>query len=195
MTKYIFIILICGFCVACRQKPHTNSQQPPASSVSANVQPDSLITPGIGVGNIHLNDDAAAAVKRLGQPDKSDAAMGASLMVWYKGHDTTASQLGIYAHHHFGAPDEAISRIKQIRVTSPSFKTKNLVGTGMALSNIQKYFSLQKKRTMMGAAGQTEIYDDAKSGIAFEIDASWRCNAIIVHAPGDSSAAYINMQE
>lgn len=193
MPKYIFII-VCCFGLACKQEGHSG-QQLNTPSIHTNVQPDSLITPGKSIGNIHLHDDALVLIKRFGQPDKADAAMGASLMVWYAHHDTTAYQLGVYSHRNFGAKDEMVSRIKQIRVSSPSFKTQHLIGTGISLDTIRKYFAPIKKRTIRGTSGQTDVYDDAKAGIAFEIDGAQHCSAIIVHAPGDSAAAYLNMQE
>lgn len=187
MIKYGLIIAACGLWMAYGQPVQTATQHQTDTVRQASIPSDSLIIPGAGVGQIRLNQDAAEVISRLGKPDKADAAMGASLMTWYAGHDTTGHLISIYAHRNMGGKDEAINYIKQIRITSPAFKTAQQIHTGSLPDSIKKYYTLSGLK-------QNGVYDDAKAGISFEI-AGQKCTAIIVHAPGDSSATYIDMRE
>jgi len=195
MIKYGLIIAACGLCLACNQPVNKSAgtvrqDQAAATPVVRSVSPDSLISPGKGIGNIRLGDDANKLINIMGKPDRSDAAMGASLMVWFAGHDVAGYEISVYAHRNMGAKDEHISHIKQIRVTSSNFKTAAGIGVGASLDSIQKHF-MPVKRKVPGAA----VYDDAKAGVSFEMDTANKCSAVIVHAAGDSSATYINMRE
>lgn len=187
MTKYALIIAACCLLVACRQAVKTTKQNQPDTAKRALISADSLIMPGAAIGQIKLNQDAADLINTLGKPDKADAAMGASLMTWYAGHDTTGYLISIYAHRNMGAADERVNHIKQVRITSPAFQTARQLRTGSLLDSIKKYYTLSGPK-------QNGVYDDVKAGIAFEITGK-KCTAIVVHAPGDSSAAYIDMRE
>lgn len=195
MIKYGFIITACCLCAACRQpanKVAATALQGRAVNgpVTKTISPDSLISPGKGIGNIRLGEDANKLTNVLGQPDRSDAAMGASLMLWFAAHNTSGFQISVYAHRNMGAKDESISHIKQIRITSPAYKTVDGISTGSFLNSIKKHFTVVKRRVP-----ETDIYDDVKAGIAFEMDTADKCSAIIVHAAMDISATYINMRE
>jgi hypothetical protein len=195
MIKYGLIIAACCLDLACKQpvnKSVVNVGRDEKSNtpVGQSISPDSLISPGKGIGNIRLGEDANDLINTLGKPDRSDAAMGASLMVWFAGHDPAGYLISIYAHHNMGAPDEHINHIKQIRVTSPAYKTVDGVGPGSLLNLIQKQFKLVKRKVP-----GINIYDDIKAGISFEMDTAHKCSAVIVHAPMDSPATYIDMRE
>lgn len=195
MIKYGLIIAACGLCLACNQPANksgatVSQDQPIDTSVVQPVLPDSLISPGKGIGNIRLGDDANGVTNTLGKPDRSDAAMGASVMTWFADSDTSGYRLTVYAHRNMGAKDENISHIKQIRVTSPAYKTADGTGVGASLNSMQKHFT-PVKRIVPGV----NVYDDVKAGISFEMDAADKCSAVIVHTAGDSAATYINMRE
>jgi hypothetical protein len=92
-----------------------------------------------------------------------------------------------------GTTDET-SRAKQIRITSPWFKTMDYMGMGMHLQTIEskKEFGLKKSAQYTDGDKQFFIYDDADAGIAFEINDKNVCTGIIVHEPGkDVNASYI----
>lgn len=195
MIKYGLIIAACCLCAACNQPINRDAaearrEQAVSTPVGQSVSPDSLISPGKGIGRIRLGEDANKLINTLGKPDRSDAAMGASLMIWFAGHDTAGYFISIYAHHNMGEPDEEINHIKQIHVNSPAYKTVDGIGVGSSLNAIQKHF-MTVKRKVPGIS----IYDDVKAGISFEMDTVNKCSAIIVHAAMDSSATYINMRE
>lgn len=193
MIRYGFIIACC-LGVACGRESHkgaNNARKGVGNPTIHNepVSPDNLISPGKGIGLIHLDENADNLIQALGKPDRSDAAMGASMMLWFDNHDVSGYFVSVYAHHNMGAKDEHVSRIKQIRVTSPVYQTSSGIGVGASLQSIQKYFMPLKKHV-----SGIYIYDDVKAGIAFEINKANKCSAIIVHAATDTRAAYINMR-
>ena len=154
------------------------------------ISPCLLIAPGRSIGRIKLGGNADSLINLLGKPDLQDAAMGASMMTWFEGHDTSAYRVTVYAHHNFGAKDEAVSHIKQIRITSPAYQTAERLHTGSNLNDIATQYHLTAHRSNNG---KDSIYDDNRAGIAFEINSSGKCAAIRVHLPGDSLSAYLNM--
>ncbi|MES2274459.1 MAG: hypothetical protein V4592_00435 [Bacteroidota bacterium] len=189
MIKYGFWIALVCFGVACGHTSSTTVQENRPNDIKGDepIAPKLLIVPGAGIGYIKLNENADSVVKAMGKPDKQDAAMGAMLMTWYNSHDTTRYQTTIYAHHNFGAKDEAVSHVKMIRITSPLYQTSKWAHVGFPLDSLQKLYHPNKN--------SRSVYDDVKAGIAFELGASNRCSAIIVHAPGDSSGAYLDTRQ
>lgn len=153
-----------------------------------------LIVPGKSIGQTSLGGNADSLIQKLGKPDKGDAAMGAQMMTWYARHDTSGYLTTVYSHRNMGGKDEIISRIKQIRITSPAFKTADHIGVGSTLSNLQKCYQLKAGTVPGGKDASLKLYDDVTAGIAFEVDASGACKAVIIHAPRDSAATYLDMR-
>jgi hypothetical protein len=90
-----------------------------------------------------------------------------------------------------GGPDETISRVKQIRVTSPQFKTAEGIGTGATLTELSARYSIKA----VDQYKQLKVYDDLQHGIAFDVDSiTNRCVAISVHAPFNRNAAHMNLR-
>lgn len=196
----------------CQQQNHNGTSAATATTIDSNqkdsllkatttgndtakaVPADYLIVPGKSIGQTLLGGDADSLVQRFGKPDKGDAAMGAQMMTWYAKHDTSGYLTSVYSHRNMGGKDENISRIKQIRITSPAFKTSEKIGVGSALNNLQKCYQLKVKPVPGAKDKQLKLYDDITAGIAFEVGASGQCTAVIVHAPRDSSATYLNMR-
>lgn len=141
------------------------------------ISADKLIVPGKSIGQTALNDNGAEVTKRLGRPDAGDAAMGKSLSIWYANHDTTSYQTMVYASRQIGTNDET-SRVKQIRITSPWFVTKDSVQVGSTLEQIGKTYQTKKVAYFTKAGQMFNIY--RADGIAFEIDPQQKCTAIIV---------------
>ena len=157
------------------------------------VSAQQLILPGQSIGTININENADSVLSKLGKPDAGDAAMGKSLSTWYAKHDTSGYETQVFFSKQMGTADEA-SRVKQIRITSPWFKTMDYMSTGMHLQTIEskKEFSLKKIARYTNGNRQFFIYNDADAGIAFEIDDRNVCTGIIVHEPGkDVNASYI----
>ncbi len=157
------------------------------------VSAQQLILPGQSIGTININENADSVLSKLGKPDAGDAAMGKSLSTWYAKHDTSGYETQVFFSKQMGTADEA-SRVKQIRITSPWFKTMDYMSTGMHLQTIEskKEFSLKKTARYTNGNRQFFIYNDADAGIAFEIDDRNVCTGIIVHEPGkDVNASYI----
>lgn len=190
MIKYSFWLALICFGIACGhpQKSNTTVQETRPSEIKGDepVKPEMLIVPGAGIGYIKINEGADSVIKTLGKPAKQDAAMGAQSLTWINGGDTTT----VYAHRNFGAKDENVSHVKLVRVTSPQYKTSKWVHVGFPLDSILKEYPAAVKKTAQGII----MYSDVKKGITFEMGAGQRCSAIIVHAAGDSSAAYLDIR-
>ena len=163
------------------------------SSQQSNVSADWLLTPGVSAGKTVINSNAAGVYKRLGTPDAGDAAMMKSVAIWYSNHDATAHSTAIYTT--IDAGNDTAARVKQIRVTSPAFKTKEGIHPSSSLSDIIKMYTTLKKTETYKNAGKTYTVYDSREGIAFEIGPDEKCAAIIVHAPGkDSYGTYLKFR-
>lgn len=100
------------------------------------VKPAQLIVPGKSIGQTKLNENAKIVFEKLGKPDNDDAAMGKSLSTWYAHHNPSGYQTQIFCSRYSGNPDETVTHVIQIRVTSPYFKTANSIGVGSTLKQI-----------------------------------------------------------
>lgn len=183
-------MVIC-FGIACNQSATQRTVTQSDTTGAKHLPIDKMITPGGGIGKITIGQNADTVMKVLGKPDSSDAAMGSQLMTWYDKHDPKAYQLNVFSHRNMGAKDEAISRVKAIRVTSPAFNTSEMIHAGTPFRAINKHFSL-RKITSTNKKG-VAIYNDQKGGIAFEVDSDNICSAIIVFARDGGSITYLNM--
>lgn len=195
MIKYAPGLIIVCFALACNQpeKP-AEKHNPPVNIIdtahTTSTRNQLTITPGGGIGRVTIGENTDSVINALGKPDAGDAAMGSQLMTWYAGHDSAGHQTNVFGHRNMGAADEAISRVKAIRVTSPDFKTAELLRTGLSFDEIKVYFSTTKKS---GGTKGRSIYEDPRAGIAFEVDGKNICRAIIVFGPGAGSGTYLSM--
>jgi hypothetical protein len=125
---------------------------------------------------------------------------GKRVVTWYSkpvvhAGDTVINEVDIYfTTNNFGMPNEAASA-QIVRITSPRFMTQQKIGVGSTLTQIQKYFKKIKKigsyvspKTNM----EVSIYDDRKSGIAFEIDQQQNCVGVTVYVSGDGPEIIYN---
>lgn len=145
-----------------------------------------MIVAGEMIGQIHLEMNTDSVIALLGKPDRSDAAMGKSWMVWTAGHAARAQhETAVYTARNMGVGKEE-SRVKEIRITSPFFHTADSLHAGLSLEKIRlKRPGLQPVQTAEAATSSGPVfYDDVSSGISFEFDAAGSCVAIIVHAKG-----------
>ena len=199
MFKYILIPALLVSLTACNQNNHTAEKQPLADSLHATdsalkpITADRLIVPGKRIGMTRLNGNADSLVTKLGKPDSGDAAMGAQMMTWINKHDTNKYRTTVYSHRNMGGADENVSYIKEIRVTSPWFKTADYAGAGSALKDIKKLYKL-KMHMLDTYKKKYALYDDVNAGIAFEVDSTGKCAAVLIHAAGDSTGSYLNIR-
>lgn len=170
------------------QTGHSNDSPAAVGSEEANTNAvkyaagDSLIVPGVSIGRIKLDTDADETYKRLGKPDAGDGAMGKAVSTWYEKHDLGSNALSIYTARDVG--NSPIAMIKQIRVTSPAFKTQQGLGPSSTLPEIQAVFNLEKNNGYKMAQKSIDVYSD-RSGISFEIDENKKCIGIVVSAKGN----------
>lgn len=161
---------------------------------SKTVVADKLIVPGKSIGKIVIGASADSLSDILGKPDFSDAAMGSTLMTWYSNHDSGSYKISVFAHHNFGSTDEKVARIRKILITSPDFKTKEGLATGLNLNEYQKHYQLSPVSSYKGKGKKIKIYEAKGKGIAFEVDSlTGKGVGIVVHQPKDSLATYINL--
>jgi hypothetical protein len=198
LLKYIFIPLILFAFVSCNNVGKEENAIPvvadsPVTKTSTGsitdsmaIKPGQLIVPGKSIGLTSIDEKAKDVNERLGRADEGDAAMGKSINTWKSKdgqHSTT-----IYFTTNMGATDEG-PRARQIRITSPYFKTADGLGAGSSLSAVLKYFPAAKQTatySLPGNGGEVIIYDDIRNGIAFEI-AGETCIGIAIHKPGEKA--------
>lgn len=152
------------------------------SNKSITENKDWFLIPGVSAGQTKIDEDADSVYQRLGKPDGGDAAMMKAVAIWYNHHDTTSHSIAIYTQR--GTDSGAVARVLQIRITSPSFKTKEGIGATSSLDQIQKAFTVKKTEQYSDAGKNYDVYDSPQ-GIAFEMDAKQaRCVAIVIHKSG-----------
>lgn len=192
LKKFVVVCVFYGLFAACNQHQTKSTQTKKIADTVFNtiisaeekqVIAAALIVPGKSIGHITLRENADSVYKALGKPDSGDAAMGKSLSTWYANHNPTGYQTQIFCSRYMGSPAENTSRVKQIRVTSPFFKTKEGIGTGAVLAQVQAKFKVIKTASYSNKKPPYDIYD-SKNGIAFEISDK-KCTAVIIYLPGD----------
>jgi len=191
--KYFAFIFSFALLTACSDKkpaPVLSEKEGKATAVSKNKRADLTIIPGESIGKITLEQNAET-LKDLGKPDLSDSAMGKSWLTWYNKNTTAEngkSELNIYTTYKNSDLTEKV--IRQIRITSPDFKSVDGIHTGKAFTEIKSVYPNLKysgKFSDPGSKNEIEVYDDEVSGVAFEIenDGNRRnCVAIIIHSKG-----------
>jgi hypothetical protein len=196
MFKFLFIPAIALLMFGCTSMSTHKSLADSIHAVDTplkTIAPAKLIVPGKRIGDIYINENADSVIAKFGKPDFGDAAMGASVMIWFDKSGKTIHETGIYAHRNMGAANEKTNYIKEIRETSPNFKTADYGGAGSALKDVMKLYRLKKHP----APGNKKLwlYDNYQQGIGFEVDSTGKCLAVYVHAPGDSLATYLNIHK
>jgi len=193
ITRYTLIALCFLILFACKHKSKTfrdamknesENHTDATNAVSAAVTAGRLIVPGKSIGQITLNESAATIVARLGKPDFSDAAMGKNVSIWYVDHSKNGYSTHMYFLTNMGIDDT--SRVKAIRVSSPSFKTQNHLYAGVLIADAKKLYKLDSLSTFKINGDRRALYDDAAAGIAFDIDRSGNIIGIALHEPGKS---------
>lgn len=193
ITRYTLISLCAVTLFACKHKTKTfkdairneSENHTDATHASqATVAPNRLIIPGKSIGETILNSAAASVMAHLGKPDFSDAAMGKSVAAWYADHNKNGYTTHMYFATDMGNDDT--SRVKAIRISSPSFKTKNQLYAGVLITEAQKLYKLDTLGTFQINGSSRMLYDDNADGIAFDADRSGNITGITIHQKGIS---------
>jgi hypothetical protein len=164
-----------------------------------------IITAGEGIGRVHLGERLDAVHADLGAPKLSDAGMGGRLWeIWRSGpafegkRQNGLEELEIYFTRE-RSDLSGSSIVRQIRVTSPFFRTSSGISIRNSFSKIIAGFpNLRRDEELTYAMndGQNEkefeIFVDRTRGIAFEFrngasadpTAVGYCRAIHVFRPG-----------
>jgi len=204
MKPIYFLLAIPVLMVACTSKPKQLTKSSTTTTLDSSVTVSKtetmpkrqtsanwLIVPGKRVGQVTLNQNADSVITTLGQPSLTDGAMGSSMLTWIGKSGDSASRVSVFMQRNMGGPDESISRVKQIRVTSPQFKTAEGICTGTVLTDLNSRYSIKA----VDKYKQLKVYDDLQHGISFDVDSlTNRCVAISIHAPFDRKAAHINLR-
>lgn len=157
-----------------------------------------LIVPGKSIGQVKLGWPSDS-LSVLGRSDGGDAAMMKAWRIWYgRRADKTIDSSHVLAVFT-AMRDQDTQFVKQIRVTSPRFKTVKKVGPGSSMSAIRKaYPDLRLAATYVSAnkAKKINVYESKSQGIAFETINARRkrpiCSMVVVFDPGESAAGYLD---
>ncbi|WP_377117615.1 hypothetical protein [Mucilaginibacter litoreus] len=200
MHRYIIVPIIALTFLACKQRDKAadnektdsvNNTQQTTDTANTDLPGDNsvplaqLIVPGVSLGQTALNESSENVIKRLGQPDGGDAAMGKSVSVWYADHNKKGYATHMFFSRDMGNDDTA--RVKDIRISSPAFKINTKLYTGVLLKNAEAVYKLRKVGAFTVNNSERNIFDDAASGIAFDADRSGTITGIMVHEKGKTA--------
>jgi hypothetical protein len=190
--KKITLLIIMAVLVSCRGKEETtvttietrvDSVAKPKPEPKVNL----VIIPGQSIGNVSLEQNSEE-LEFLGPADLSDAAMGKAWLTWFSTNSKQPSgktELNVYTTYKDNDLKQKV--VRQIRITSPDFKTPEGISVGMSFSEIQKLspdLDYIGNFRNPGKSNLVELYDSANIGIAYEIEntgSEKTCIAIIVH--------------
>jgi hypothetical protein len=175
------------------------------SVLGQGVGTGAVITPGVGIGRVLLGQRLDEVHASLGAPKLSDAAMGGRVWeIWRSGtafdgkRQNGPEELEIYftrERSDLGGP----SLVRQIRVSSPFFRTPSGVSIRSSFSEISESFPnlrIDEELTYALSGGRNEkefeMFVDRTRGIAFEFrngasadpTVSGYCRAVHVFRPG-----------
>ena len=163
-----------------------------------------VIAPGVSIGQVRIGERLYDVHRALGTPKLSYAAMGGKLLeVWRSGPASEGrrrngvEQLEIYFRRE-GADLGGPLVVRQIRVSSPFFRTTSGISVRSSFAQVSREFpNLSTDEELTGALSggrsekQVEMFVDRPGGIAFEFrtgvaadpDARGYCRAIHIFAP------------
>ena len=169
-----------------------------------------VISPGVGIGRVLLGQRLDEVHASLGAPKLSDAAMGGRVWeIWRSGtafdgkRQNGPEELEIYftrERSDLGGP----SLVRQIRVSSPFFRTPSGVSIRSSFSEISESFPnlrIDEELTYALSGGRNEkefeMFVDRTRGIAFEFrngasadpTVPGYCRAIHIFRPGTDPRA------
>jgi len=129
-----------------------------------------LVVPGRSVGDISLGEDMTKVGARLGRPDDGDAAMGKAWGIWYSKDSTSGQRDELAIYSSYKDTSMRVRDVKQIRITSPKYKTQDGFTTGRSEADAKlKFNSMERISAYLNEQKDTVIVYDAKvDGIGFE---------------------------
>lgn len=207
MKRTTILLLLCMF--SCKPRSSAPAQDTTAATVPAvapapaagpapppNPVTDTVngytIVPGKAIGNTLINENMEEVYKLLGKPDEGDAAMQKAVAIYYRDHQPGNYATSILSERDTG--EHPVAKVKQIRITSPAFKTVEGLRVGSSFEEINKAHKLKKVNTYTEKGTTYTVWDGGK-GIAFETDAAKNCIAITVYPAGETyKEAYLNIR-
>jgi hypothetical protein len=141
------------------------------TSVSSQAVDDRfLVVAGRSVGEIALGEDMEQLGKKLGRPNAGDAAMGKAWGIWYSDDSTAKHRNEIAVYSSYRDTSMQVKDVKQIRITSNKFKTKDGLATGSTLEGTKlKFPTIERLSAYLNEEKDTVlVYDAKKDGIGFE---------------------------
>ncbi|RBQ02978.1 hypothetical protein [Pedobacter miscanthi] len=171
--KYVLLGLSVSL-AACQSANKTDDQTVDSvAHVSAVTQiPNEkfLVVAGRSVGEISIGEDMEQVGKKLGRPNAGDAAMGKAWGIWYSNDSTAKHPNEIAVYSSYRDTSMRIKDVKQIRITSHQFKTKDGLSTGTTLEETKlKFPGIEKLSAYLNEDKDTvTVYDAKKEGIGFE---------------------------
>ncbi len=166
-------------------------------ALSAAPAGDLFIVPGKRIGLTPLGPQGSRTLDHMAKPHRSDGAMSQGYFVWVS-QPPTGGPYTLFIHTTSnGALDVKPLNgltIDCIRVTSPHFVTRAARGRGDGLRVGSTLAQIRRRFPRVRPVdGDRTLYDDARSGIAFEFARpaapSSRAIAVMIHPPGDSQFA------
>ncbi|KRT15461.1 hypothetical protein ASU31_13990 [Pedobacter ginsenosidimutans] len=149
---------------------NTDSLSNLASAPMQSVDERFLIVAGRSVGEIALGEDMEEVGRKLGRPNAGDAAMGKAWGIWYSNDSTAKHRNEIAVYSSYRDTSMRVKDVKQIRITSNKFKTKDGLTTGSTLEDAKlKFPTIEKLSAYLNEDKDTvTVYDAKKDGIGFE---------------------------
>ena len=149
---------------------NTDSVSNLASAPAKTVDERFLVVAGRSIGEIALGEDMEEVGKKLGRPNAGDAAMGKAWGIWYSDDSTAKHRNEIAVYSSYRDTSMRVKDVKQIRITSNKFKTKDGLATGSTLEDAKlKFPTIEKLSAYLNEDKDTvTVYDAKKDGIGFE---------------------------
>ena len=149
---------------------NTDSASNLASTPMQSVDERFLVVAGRSIGEINLGEDMEEVGKKLGRPNAGDAAMGKAWGIWYSDDSTAKRRNEIAVYSSYRDTSMRVKDVKQIRITSNKFKTKDGLATGSTLEDVKSKFPTIKKLSayLNEDKDTVAVYDAKKDGIGFE---------------------------
>lgn len=145
-----------------------------------------LITPGISVGNIKLEENMDSVLQILGKPDSVEQKGGKSIVIWFTNHDTASGSISIYEIPQKSKTNgRTINLVKKIAIADTAYRTQDGIGSGDSLINIARIFIVRPYDTFRNHHLLYTTYG-TMHGITFVINPKGICQSVIVHSAKDS---------
>ncbi|MCX2574842.1 hypothetical protein [Pedobacter sandarakinus] len=187
----IFLFAATTMVFACQSSKNGQHKADSIASIESGpgkiVDPTFLIVPGRSIGEISLGDSIEKVAKVLGKADGGDAAMGKAWGIWYgsKMENGDTDEIAIYSSYKDTTMH--VKDVKQIRITSPKYKTQDGFTVGRTTSETKNKFpGMALASSYLTATKDTvQIYDAKQEGIAFEF-LRGKGVALTIHPPNQS---------